>query len=233
MKKIISFSLYQDTRFVDVPAEDNYYNYGVLCNIELAKIIYPDWVCRIYCGNSVPIEIKEKILSYDNAELILMQENEELNYRMWRFLPIDENDVSVMLCRDADSRLSYREKILVDIFLDSDFLVHSVRDNLNHNDLMAGMWGMKKNNRVNMKELCLEYKKREGQELQVVTADQDFLREKINKIYEDSILTHCSYYLNNFPEEIAMTPDKNGYFIGMPFTCMYCYQELPLNHIFY
>lgn len=223
MKKIISFSLYKGVN------NPNVYNYGVLCNIELAKIIYPDWICRIYCGNSVPTDIVEKISSYDNTEVILMEENEELSYRMWRFLPIDEEDVSVMLCRDADSRLSYREKALVDIFLNSDSLVHSIRDNLNHHDFMAGMWGIKKNDRINMREKCLNFKKKIGVHTDYgYNSDQDFLRNEIKEIYKDSILTHCSYYLKNFP----IPPDENGYFIGMTFIHG-DNNGLPLNHIFY
>ena len=45
MKKIISFSLY---------GSDSRYCNGILCNVELAKIIYPDWICRVYYAESVP-----------------------------------------------------------------------------------------------------------------------------------------------------------------------------------
>lgn len=223
MKKIISFSLYSG---VNPP---NTYFYGVLCNIELAKIIYPEWICRIYCGTSVPEYILEKIKSYENTELVLMVEDEELSYRMWRFLPIDDDDVSVMICRDADSRISYREKKLVDIFMSSEFLVHSIRDNLNHGDFMAGMWGMKKNNRVNMRNLCVSFKKTIGKHTDYgYNSDQDFLRTIIKDTFKDSTLTHCSYYLKNFP----IPPDEYGYFIGMTFIHG-DNNGLPLNHIFF
>jgi len=223
MKKIISFTLYKGVN------NPNVYNYGILCNIELSKIIYPDWICRIYCGQSVPLEIIEKISSYDNVEIYKMNEDEEYSYRMWRFLPIDDDDVEVMLCRDADSRISYREKKLVDIFLSSDFLMHSIRDNLNHPDIMAGMWGMKKNNRINMSQLCKEFKKNIGPHTDYgYNSDQDFLRQIIKPIFKDSILTHCSYYLKNMPIE----PDKNGYFVGQTFI-FGDNNGLPLNHIFY
>jgi len=224
MKKIISFSLY-----TGINRQYEVYNYGVICNIELAKILYPNWVCRIYCGESVPKYIIDKIIKYDNVELIQMKENEEFSYRMWRFLPIDEEDVEVMICRDADSRLSNREKQLVDIFLESDFLVHSIRDNINHHDFMAGMWGMKKNDRINMTKLCKDFKNKIGPHTDMgYNSDQEFLRTIIKPIYNDTTLTHCSYYEKNFPIE----PNNNGYFIGMTF--IYGNNNgLPLNHVFF
>ncbi len=223
MKKIISFTLYQG---VNTP---NVYFYGVMCNIELAKIIYPGWVCRIYHGESVPDDIIQKISEYDNVELYPMTQDEVYSYRMWRFLPIDDDDVEIMLCRDADSRLSYRERKLVDIFLESDYLMHSIQDNRNHPDVMAGMWGLKKNDRINMSNLCKEFKKTIGPHTDYgYNSDQDFLRNIIKPIYQDSILTHCSFNLKNMP----IDPDVNGYFVGQTFT-FGDNNGLPLNHIFY
>jgi hypothetical protein len=225
MKKIISFSLYKGINCLTNP---NVYNYGTLCNIELAKIIYPEWICRIYYGESISEDIIEKISKYDNVELCPMDENENYHYAMWRFLAIDDEDVEIMISRDADSRLSYREKKLVDIFEKSNFLLHSIRDNRLHSHIMAGMWGLKKNSRINMSELCLKFKKADPRQTNHYGADEDFLKTKIGPIFEDSILTHCSHDLKNFP----FGPDENGYFIGQTFI----YGDnngLPLNHVFF
>lgn len=198
MKKIISFSLYGD---------DQKYCHGMICNIELAKIIYPEWVVRVYYGNSVPINIVDMMKNYEHVELFPMEENGKYQYMMWRFLPASDKDVEVMISRDADSRLSYREKIAVDIFLESDYLLHSIRDNLNHYDIMGGMWGMKKNDRINMRELVESWDGHLGYH-----SDQDFLRQKVMPHYEDSCITHCSFYLKNYPQE-----PKNNFFVGQVF----------------
>jgi hypothetical protein len=195
MKKIISFCLY---------GSDYRYTNGIICNIELAQSIYPDWICRIYYGNSVPENVIEKIKNYPNTELVLMEEGGDKLFPMiWRFLAIDDDDVEVMISRDADSRLSYREKKCVDIFLESDFLFHSIRDNPSHPDVMGGMWGIKKNNRINVNNLS------KGWNGIVYDFDQKFLREKIVPLFQDSLLTHCSTYLNNFPVE-----KTNDFFVG-------------------
>ena len=52
MKKLITFSLY---------GQQLKYTYGMVSNVEIAKIIFPDWICRIYYGNSVPKEIIDKL----------------------------------------------------------------------------------------------------------------------------------------------------------------------------
>jgi hypothetical protein len=195
MKKLITFCLY---------GQQPKYTYGMISNVEIAKTIFPDWICRIYYGNSVPTDIIDKLKTYDNVELVLMNEGSEYIFpMMWRFLGIDDDDVEVMISRDADARLSYREKVCVDIFMESNYLLHSIRDNLSHNNIMGGMWGIKKNDRVKMKELSKDW---EGH---YYDSDQKFLREKLVPLFNDSYLIHCSTYLRTFPVE-----KTNEYFVG-------------------
>jgi len=125
-----------------------------------------------------------------NHMFIRVDEGEEHIFpMMWRFLAIDDEDVEVMISRDADARLSYREKHCVDIFMESEFLLHSIRDNPSHNNIMGGMWGIKKNNRVKMNELSKDWKGH------YYDSDQKFLREKLVPLFNDSYLIHCSTYL--------------------------------------
>ena len=223
-KKIISFSLWGD---------QPKYTIGAICNTELAKIIYPGWICRFYCGESTPQYIIDQLKNYDNTEVIMMGEDKKYSYAMWRFLVADDEDVEIFLCRDADSRLSYRERYCVGIFEDSDYLVHSIRDNINHGALLAGMWGMKNNKRTSMKNLIqnfdgnLDY----GQ-------DEVFLRNIFGPHYDDTTLIHCSTRLENFPIENDISKYKieplnegHKHFVGEVF-CHTNYGR-PYNHIFY
>lgn len=144
MKKIICFSLF---------GHDPKYIYGAICNIELAAIIYPDWICRFYCGASSSNDFINQLKSYSNVEVVLMNEDDKITYMSWRFLAIDDEDVSIMLSRDTDSRLSFREKYLVDIFEKSDKLFHDIRDHHLHMHTMGGTWGIKKGAISSMKKL--------------------------------------------------------------------------------
>ena len=127
MKKIISFSLW---------GNNPKYTIGAIKNAELSKIIYPDWICRFYCGKSVPLDIIEKLKSYDNVEVIEMDEYGDWNGMFWRFYACEDADV--MISRDTDSRLSFREKSAVDEWMNSDKDFHIMRDHPYHNALILG-----------------------------------------------------------------------------------------------
>jgi hypothetical protein len=226
MKKIISFSLYGD---------DSKYTLGMLCNVEIAKILFEDWICRIYYGNSVPKQIIEQLSEYDNVELVKMEEDGKNSYMMWRFLPVDDDDVEIMLSRDADSRLSIREKVCVDIFENSNCGFHSIQDNTNHDDVMGGMWGIKKG--------CLNDKMRniiDGYEKGTNYGhDQYFMRHVKRNNVTCEILTHCSTFQRNFPEIdyqkythlIDINKINRTFFVGSIFFYDNCGK--PYNHIHY
>jgi hypothetical protein len=222
-KKIISFSLYGSR------AE---YTIGAICNAELAKIIYPDWICRFYYGDSVPKEIIEELSGYDNVELVRMEEDGVNLYMMWRFLACDDEDVDVMISRDTDSRLSFREKKLVDLFIESDKIFHDVRDNGSHNITMGGMWGIKKGHSINMKYEIDNFKKSMS-----YGHDQNFLNHVISPRFVGKTLLHCSTYHNSIPiskgdilSDLIENP-FNDHFIGERF--YHNNYDKPYNYVFY
>lgn len=212
MKKIISFSLYGD---------DPKYTLGSICNAELRKEIYPDWICRFYCGISVPQGIINNLLKYENTEVVLMDESQKYSFMLWRFLPMIDKEVSVFLSRDCDSRLSFREKKCVDIFMNSDKIIHSIQDNFNHPDFMGGMWGLK--NTIDIDLISLLDNWYEGS---FYDSDQQFLRQKIVPLFENKKLIHCSTFEKTFP-----SVDETSHFVGEVFPADN--HGKPKNYIFY
>jgi len=212
LKKIISFSLY---------GNDPKYTIGALCNAELRKEIYPDWICRFYCGLSVPNNIIEELSTFNNTEIIMMDETQKYSFMMWRFLPMIDDDVSVFISRDCDSRLSLREKKCVDIFMESDYMIHSIQDNINHPDFMGGMWGLKKYLKIDLNALLDDWK--EGN---FYDSDQQFLRQKIVPLFGLNKLIHCSTIHMTFPIE-----PTNEHFVGEVFPSDN--YGKPYNYIFY
>jgi len=181
MKKIISFSLWGDNPV---------YTQGAIRNAELAKEIYPDWVCRYYIGKSTPNDIVVKLQNFDNTEVIVMDNDGDWTGMFWRFYPASEDDVDVMISRDCDSRLNAREKYAVDEWLSSDKGFHIMRDHPWHNtSILGGMWGSRKGIVNNMKELIGDYIK--GNFWQV---DQNFLREKIFPLIVNNNMTHDEFF---------------------------------------
>lgn len=180
MKKIISFSLWGD---------DPKYTLGAIENAKLAKEIYPDWICRYYIGRSVPNEIWDKLDSFENTELIDMEDIGDWTGMFWRFYPASEEDVDIFIVRDTDSRLSMREKHAVDEWIESDKGLHIMRDHPYHTSLiMGGMWGMKKGTFPKMKELIEIYKG--GNFWQV---DQNFLNQFVYPICKNNSFVHDEF----------------------------------------
>jgi hypothetical protein len=95
-----------------------------------------------------------------------------------------------MLSRDTDSRLSNREKLAVDEWLESDKDFHIMRDHPYHKtEILGGMWGVRNGLLKNIKELIGDYTK--GDFWQV---DQNFLRDVIYPTVKNNSLVHDEFF---------------------------------------
>jgi len=197
MKKIITFSLWGD---------NPKYTHGAIRNADLAMDIYPGWICRYYTGKSVPQHIIDELRLRTNTEIIEMDEDGDWNSMFWRFYAIDD-DIDVMLSRDADSRLTIRERLCVDEFLLSDRQFHSMIDHPFHNGIMGGMWGAKKGAISNIKLMIDKWEKTNSWQ-----TDQSFLNTIIAPIVASSYLLHDSINLNNIPHR-----RENYEYVGEPY----------------
>ena len=170
------------------------YTIGAVRNAELAKLVYPDWICRYYVSSCVPSKILEKLNSFDNTEIVEMGVVGNWTGMFWRFSAAADKSVGVMLSRDTDSRLTSREADAVDEWLKSDKDFHIMRDHPYHStEILGGMWGVKCNVLTNINELISDYVK--GDFWQV---DQNFLREKIWPLIKDSSFVHDEILTNRF-----------------------------------
>ncbi len=199
MQKIISFSLWGD-----VPK----YTVGAVRNAELAKTIYPEWLCRFYIGKSVPEDIVLQLRSFDNTEIVEMDEDGDWTAMFWRFLAADATNV-IVISRDTDSRLNMRERIAVDAWLASDKDFHIMRDHPNHVDkILGGMWGARNGILKGIGQMIQEYEQNNS-----YGVDQNFLAEKIYPFVKVAALVHDPYFEKKpFPKKY-----KGWHFVGEPF----------------
>lgn len=132
-KKIISFSLFGGSSAYIEPA---------VLNTELVSEIYPGWVCRFYVDDSVP-ESARRRMAQNGAEIIAVNgEQSRWPGTLWRFLAMDDPEVSYVIFRDADSVISQREAQAVGEWMESGKLFHTIRDAGTHTELiLAGLWG--------------------------------------------------------------------------------------------
>jgi hypothetical protein len=199
MKKIISFSLWGD---------NPKYTIGAIRNAELTSIIYPGWISRFYCGESVPTDIIKTLISLPNTEVVMMGVDGDWTGMFWRFYACEDSEI--MLSRDTDSRLSLREKLAVDEWISSDKDFHIMRDHPYHNtEILGGMWGVRNGLLKNIKELINDYTK--GDFWQV---DQNFLREKIYPLVINNSFTHDSYLNYNTNSKPFPSKRINREFVG-------------------
>lgn len=187
MKKIISYCLWGNTPL---------YTVGAISNAKMAQQIYPDWICRFYIHrSSVPTWVVEELQKQPNVEISYYEHDVGWGGMLHRFYPATEDDVSVFISRDTDSRLTYREKACVDDWLyNSTKKVHTIRDACVHqSQMMGGLWGCRdgylKWIRPHIDEMLQKLKDGSGRK----GLDQDFLNSKIYLysvavLYEDGLL---------------------------------------------
>jgi hypothetical protein len=199
--KYLSFSLWGDKPI---------YNVGAIRNSELWKEIYPDWQMVVYYDDTVPEETITK-LNNNGVETIKM--SEEIFGCFWRFLISDRPDCDYAVFRDTDSRISIREKIAVDEWIESKKSVHIMRDHPYHgipagNDrlgILAGMWGIK-GNVIPITEMIKKFTLGKNNQYGI---DQTFLKT-VYSIFENDKFTHDEFF-ENLPYPIKR---ENGRFIG-------------------
>lgn len=141
MGKYISYSLWGDNKV---------YTYGIIENVLLAKKLYPDWIVRIHYNKTVPDDIIKWLGTQDNTELIIHTDNKlKASNMFWRFEDFFMKDATVII-RDADSRISEREVLCVNEWLQSSKDFHIIRDHEHHTVPIVGC-------AIGCRNNCLEY----------------------------------------------------------------------------
>lgn len=198
-RKIISFSLWGD---------NPKYTVGALRNIKLAKEIYPGWLCKLYVADDVPPDITGQLIQ-DNTKVVRMP-RDGWNGMFWRFLVADSEDV--VICRDTDSRLGYREKAAVDAWLASDKDFHIMRDHPYHaTEILGGMWGVRNGLLVGLTKMIEEWDKKEYDDKYQV--DQQFLKEVVYPLVSDKAMVHDEFF-DKEPFPANAKPRESSYFVG-------------------
>jgi len=202
--KIITFSLWGD---------NPKYNIGAIKNCELAKIHYPDWICRFYVAQNTPKETIKILKSKENIEIIETEEAGDWKFTLKRFLPFSEPNVEAFISRDCDSRISTREAFAVNLWLNSNKKFHIMRDHPFHGSfpILAGMFGAKKEIIKDINQLIKQYQIENLNEQ--YHFDQIFLLKYIwPKIKDDSLIHDEFFDKKPFP-----TMRLNNQFVGAIF----------------
>jgi hypothetical protein len=199
--RYISYSLWGDNEL---------YNIGMVKNAEQVPEIYPDWQMIVYYDNSVPTETLNIL---ENLNVKLVNVDGHTHGMFWRFFASDLVDCEYAIFRDGDSRLSTREKMAVDEWIESGKTIHVMRDHPAHQipygnnglGILGGMWGIK-GNTIPMKDSIENFSKNKTMGYGI---DQTFLKTIYN-VFENDRCTHDDF----FEKKPFPIKRENGRFIG-------------------
>ncbi len=185
MKRVLSFTLY---------GTNPRYTVGAVKNAILAARIYPDFLVRFYFGSDVPRQTLTTLGIMPNVEIFRVDGYHGAFSNAWRFLAFSDPDVEIAMMRDADARITVREKIAVDEWLASGIEYHSMKDHpTGHKSfpINAGMWGGRTEGLRHMKEIMQDFRARKIEN--GFAADQAFLAFRVAPLVYKNMIIHDSF----------------------------------------
>ena len=179
-KKVISYSLYGT-------AEK--YLTGALKNVQQVSVLYPGWVPRFFVGDSVDQGLVD-VLKSAGAEVVRMVGREDASAMFWRYQPFFDADVSMVIVRDTDSRLSHREAQAVKDWIESGRGFHIMRDHPAHFcAILGGLWGARTDRMVQLRTVFDQ-----ANPIGFYGEDQKFLQNYVYPIAKSDSLIHDSFF---------------------------------------
>lgn len=134
--KYISYVIYKDN-----PITYNWYLRGIYFNYRLAELMLPDWKLQVRMDENSHDFVFDLFNSFDLIVLPLSKE-ERCARMLERFNVL--NDATHVICRDADSALTWREVKEIRKWEQSGKDWHGINDNPAHSiPMMGGMIGFK------------------------------------------------------------------------------------------
>lgn len=223
---VISYSLFGFNKERNDSCFDfNTYLRGLLINIRLNKLLFPDFIVRLHTDSHTFEGFKElfdslpiQIVICDNAPLTLSM--------LWRMKPCFDTNVNLVLCRDLDSPPTYREAQAVQYWMNKDKAAHAITDSISHDvPMLGGMIGFK---RIYFKDYTgfdsWESMVNTGMDWSKKGMDQTFLTQKVYPCFakhgSDSITQH---YIKGMPDSFLM--DCHNHIQDMELSIPFEYKE--------
>lgn len=217
MVKVISFSLW---------GNDSKYTIGAIKNAELAKKFYPDFECWFYIHkDTVPQNIIDELQKKQNVKIIFKEGNITHRGRLWRYEPMCDPSIEIMLSRDTDTRILEREVIAVNEWIDSGKTFHIMRDHPGHSfKVQAGMFGTKKIANFDWKYMLDNYVIRNP-----IFYDQEIMEDYIYPLIINDCVIHASFHtVEPHAKPFPIPYDDENRFVG---ECIYEDDSRCIYHI--
>jgi len=202
---------------------------------------YKDWKLRIY-HDDIDIREQERYTNeFNNVEFQNVIELSPLELKVinskfyqvdrkngmtWRFIAMGDTNTDVMCSRDLDSPLLQREEDAVEYWLNTDKIMHVMRDHLLHKiPILGGMWCFRnyKDRKLGQQILKLLLEEADlrpyGRESRKDN-DQSILRTVMWPMIKHDVVQHDSFACESYPgSEPFPTKRIKGGFVGCVRDC--------------
>ena len=194
-KNVITFCLW---------GNEKRYTVGLIENIKLAGLYYPDWQCWCYIHEpTVNANFISIIQTFQNVRIILKKDPivRPKRFMLWRLEPLMSTQiVERFISRDCDTRIQPREVLAVDEWIESGKYLHIMRDHPQHYPrMLGGMYGIKCsiNFGIDWIEDVEKYYRENGEDAD----DQGYLQKTFYDV-------HTSEYSRCIHDEIKMYEEE-------------------------
>lgn len=187
--KVIAYSLFGNPERFEFP----FYLRGVYYNARMNKLIYPDWRSVCFVATNILEKYYRFFSDLPILDVIESDTNPPLCKGMlWRMEAIYLNDITHVICRDADAITTYKEAQAVQEWVDSGLGFHGIADNPAHGlPMMGGMVGFKTDHfKATFPEWQTFEQMVKGQDLSKHGSDQNFIMKYIYPKAKDNMMGH-------------------------------------------
>ena len=198
-RKCISFTIYQVSEDPVSPI----YTDGFLLNVDLARILYPDWKIYLYLDTHLQGSAFHNITTSVHSDIVTIvwktsNASQSSHFgHTWRFLVADNEECDRWIVRDTDTRMSLRTMQAVLDWIWSGRSFHIMRDHVLHDGpILAGLFGGVKGclgDGVKMEDLLAEYFSKLESKPDDFWSDQNFLAQAVFPRIRKSFLVHDDY----------------------------------------
>ena len=221
-KRVISYSIFGDkaeylSRFIKDVHEE-------------AKGIYPynTFTLRVYFGKTLSQTTRDKLReSLPNirfCDIRKVPHYGDLSAHIgtvWRFVPLADRSLDVFCVRDLDSPLLQRGGDAVKEWLETDKLMHVMRDRSQHSiPIMGGMWCFRPSASGTLGASLLDKILSESDKPNLSTrADQLLIERFIWPQLQSRTLQHDSYFCHLYEDAKPFPTQRREYYVGCVRDC--------------
>lgn len=201
---VLSYSLFGYNGDISGAVPFSAYFRGLGFNIKMAEFLFPDWRVHVTIDTRTYNRFREYFdyhVTGNRIDINVVDHEDLCMHMLQRMEPCFNPKYDRVICRDADSLISYRERQAVEYWINSGRIAHCITDSVSHTiAMMGGMVGF----------MCREFRDAMGVEtfkemtdlsgrinFNIKGSDQDFLNQHVLPKVAGSLVEH---YLLGMPQ---------------------------------